>query len=60
MLSRLGRVKVTSRNRIFCWAWSDWMLHGAAISQWYANSQAGCRSLQEFKKISILELFGGM
>jgi enoyl-CoA hydratase len=32
--------------------------HGAAISQWYANPQAGCRSLQEFKKISILEVKG--
>ncbi|MGW5377866.1 enoyl-CoA hydratase/isomerase family protein [Nocardia sp. NPDC003999] len=32
--------------------------HGATISQWYANAQAGCRSLQEFKKISILEVKG--
>jgi enoyl-CoA hydratase len=32
--------------------------HGAAVSQWYANPQAGCRSLQEFKKISILEVKG--
>ena len=32
--------------------------HGASISQWYANAQAGCRSLQEFKKISILEAKG--
>ncbi|WP_280272837.1 enoyl-CoA hydratase/isomerase family protein [Nocardia wallacei] len=32
--------------------------HGATISQWYANAQAGCRSLQEFKKISIVEVKG--
>lgn len=32
--------------------------HGASISQWYANAQAGCRSLQEFKKISIVEVKG--
>lgn len=32
--------------------------HGASVSQWYANASAGCRSLQEFKKISILEVKG--
>jgi len=32
--------------------------HGATVSQWYANAQAGCRSLQEFKKISIVEAKG--
>ena len=32
--------------------------HGAMITQWYANSAAGCRSLQEFKKISIVETKG--
>ncbi|WP_067863058.1 enoyl-CoA hydratase/isomerase family protein [Nocardia shimofusensis] len=32
--------------------------HGATVSQWYANAQAGCRSLQEFKKISIVEVKG--
>lgn len=32
--------------------------HGAMVSQWYANAQAGCRSLQEFKKISIVEVKG--
>lgn len=32
--------------------------HGATISQWYANSQAGNRALQEFKKISIVEAKG--
>ncbi|WP_216906346.1 enoyl-CoA hydratase/isomerase family protein [Nocardia sp. NBC_01377] len=32
--------------------------HGATINQWYANAQAGCRTLQEFKKISILEVKG--
>ncbi|GAA5065426.1 enoyl-CoA hydratase/isomerase family protein [Nocardia callitridis] len=31
---------------------------GASVSQWYANPQAGCRSLQEFKKISIVETKG--
>jgi enoyl-CoA hydratase len=31
---------------------------GAAVTQWYANPQSGCRSLQEFKKISILEVKG--
>jgi enoyl-CoA hydratase len=31
---------------------------GASLVQWYANPQAGCRSLQEFKKISILEVKG--
>ncbi|MGC5255623.1 enoyl-CoA hydratase/isomerase family protein [Gordonia sp. DT218] len=32
--------------------------HGATLTQWYANSAAGCRSLQEFKKISIVEAKG--
>ena len=32
--------------------------HGATISQWYANSHAGNRALQEFKKISIVEAKG--
>ncbi|BBX46433.1 enoyl-CoA hydratase/isomerase family protein [Mycobacterium cookii] len=32
--------------------------HGANIGAWYANSQAGNRSLQEFKKISIVEAKG--
>lgn len=32
--------------------------HGATISAWYANSQAGNRPLQEFKKISIVEAKG--
>ncbi|MGB8390514.1 enoyl-CoA hydratase/isomerase family protein [Mycobacterium sp.] len=32
--------------------------HGATISQWFANSQAGNRALQEFKKISIVEAKG--
>ncbi|MXP23315.1 enoyl-CoA hydratase/isomerase family protein [Gordonia sp. HNM0687] len=31
---------------------------GASITQWYANSAAGCRSLQDFKKISIVEAKG--
>jgi enoyl-CoA hydratase/carnithine racemase len=32
--------------------------HGATISAWFANSQAGNRPLQEFKKISIVEAKG--
>src|SRR5579884_4033741 len=32
--------------------------HGATISAWYANSQAGNRPLQELKKISIVEAKG--
>ncbi|MGE5694259.1 MAG: enoyl-CoA hydratase/isomerase family protein [Candidatus Sericytochromatia bacterium] len=32
--------------------------YGATIGQWYANSQAGNRSLQELKKISIVEAKG--
>ncbi len=36
----------------------DSFRHGATISQWYANASAGCRSLQEFKKISIVETKG--
>lgn len=32
--------------------------HGATVSQWFANSQAGNRPLQEFKKISIVEAKG--
>lgn len=31
---------------------------GATISQWYANPHSGIRSLQDFKKISILEVKG--
>jgi enoyl-CoA hydratase len=32
--------------------------NGASLVQWYADPRAGCRSLQEFKKISILEVKG--
>jgi enoyl-CoA hydratase/carnithine racemase len=32
--------------------------YGGTLAQWYANPQGGCRSLQEFKKISILEVKG--
>jgi len=32
--------------------------HGAQVTQWFANAQSGCRSLQEFKKISIVEAKG--
>jgi len=31
---------------------------GASLLQWYADTRSGCRSLQEFKKISILEVKG--
>lgn len=31
---------------------------GAGLVHWYANPQGGCRSLQDFKKISILEVKG--
>jgi enoyl-CoA hydratase/carnithine racemase len=36
----------------------DSFRHEALYCQWLANSQGGCRSLQEFKKISILEVKG--
>ncbi|OOK70757.1 enoyl-CoA hydratase/isomerase family protein [Mycobacterium kansasii] len=32
--------------------------HGASVSQWYANPNSGIRGLQDFKKISILEVKG--
>jgi enoyl-CoA hydratase len=32
--------------------------YGGTSTQWFANPAAGCRSLQEFKKISILEVKG--
>jgi enoyl-CoA hydratase len=32
--------------------------HGATTTQWFANPRSGCRSLQEFKKISIVEAKG--
>ncbi|WP_030617513.1 enoyl-CoA hydratase/isomerase family protein [Streptomyces fulvoviolaceus] len=32
--------------------------YGGTPSQWYATPPGGCRSLQEFKKISILEVKG--
>ena len=31
---------------------------GASLLHWYANPGSGCRTLQEFKKISILEVKG--
>jgi enoyl-CoA hydratase len=31
---------------------------GAQLTQWFANPRGGCRSLQEFKKISIVEAKG--
>jgi enoyl-CoA hydratase len=31
---------------------------GASLVHWYGNTQSGCRSLQDFKKISILEVKG--
>ncbi len=32
--------------------------YGGTPAQWYAHPQGGCRSLQDFKKISILEVKG--
>ena len=32
--------------------------HGATATQWFTNPRGGCRSLQEFKKISIVEVKG--
>jgi enoyl-CoA hydratase len=31
---------------------------GAQVSQWFADPRSGCRTLQDFKKISILEVKG--
>ena len=31
---------------------------GASLVQWYSNPRSGCRTLQDFKKISILEVKG--
>jgi enoyl-CoA hydratase len=31
---------------------------GAQLTQWFASTRGGCRSLQEFKKISIVEVKG--
>jgi enoyl-CoA hydratase len=31
---------------------------GASLGQWYADPRAGCRTLQDFKKISIVEAKG--
>ena len=31
---------------------------GATVTQWFANPRSGCRSLQDFKKISIVEAKG--
>ncbi|BBX94966.1 enoyl-CoA hydratase/isomerase family protein [Mycobacterium lacus] len=32
--------------------------HGGTVSQWYANPNSGIRGLQDFKKISIVEVKG--
>jgi enoyl-CoA hydratase/carnithine racemase len=32
--------------------------HGATATQWFADPRGGCRTLQEFKKISIVEAKG--
>jgi enoyl-CoA hydratase/carnithine racemase len=32
--------------------------HGASATQWFADPRGGCRTLQEFKKISIVEAKG--
>lgn len=32
--------------------------NGASLTHWYANPRSGCRTLQDFKKISILEVKG--
>jgi enoyl-CoA hydratase/carnithine racemase len=32
--------------------------YGATVTQWFVNPRGGCRSLQDFKKISILEVKG--
>jgi len=32
--------------------------NGASLTHWYGNVRSGCRSLQDFKKISILEVKG--
>ncbi|HWC83458.1 MAG TPA: enoyl-CoA hydratase/isomerase family protein, partial [Pseudonocardiaceae bacterium] len=36
----------------------DSFRYGAQIAQWFANPRSGCRTLQDFKKISILEVKG--
>ena len=36
----------------------DSLRGGAQLTQWFANPRGGCRSLQEFKKISIVEVKG--
>lgn len=36
----------------------DSFRHGASVGQWYANPNSGIRGLQDFKKISILEVKG--
>ena len=35
-----------------------WYRAGASLLHWYGNSRSGCRTLQDFKKISILEVKG--
>jgi enoyl-CoA hydratase/carnithine racemase len=32
--------------------------NGASLTHWYGNARSGCRSLQDFKKVSILEVKG--
>lgn len=36
----------------------DSFRYGAQVSQWFANPRSGCRTLQDFRKISILEVKG--
>ncbi|MFF3372212.1 enoyl-CoA hydratase/isomerase family protein [Streptomyces sp. NPDC002680] len=48
---RIGEDEVTHPPK-------DSYRYGATLGQYYASTQGGCRSLQEFKKISILEVKG--
>lgn len=54
---RLGELRIAENDDVRHPP-KDSYRYGATLAQWYANPQSGCRSLQEFKKISILEVKG--
>jgi enoyl-CoA hydratase/carnithine racemase len=53
---RLAELKLEDQDVVY--PPKDSFRHGATISAWYANVQAGNRPLQELKKISIVEAKG--
>ncbi|MGW5715229.1 enoyl-CoA hydratase/isomerase family protein [Amycolatopsis sp. NPDC003865] len=55
--ARLGEFRLSEEDDVHLPPSSSFR-GGAQVSQWFADPRSGCRTLQDFKKISILEVKG--